>query len=190
MAEWDHRWLLGGGLGSGKSEVRRLLEETGVSAIDSDAVGHEVLARGGPAHGDVAAAWPEVVRDGEIDRAELGRIVFADLEQLRRLEALTHPHIFGIIGRRVEEIVGTIVVEIPLAEQPFDGVWRWIVVDADDEQRLKRAVERGMSEERARAVMGAQPSRAEWLAIADLVIPNHEDRESLRQAVSRVVPLL
>ena len=190
MAHWDHRWLLGGGLGSGKSEVRRLLDEAGIATIDSDAVGHEVLVRGSPAHDEVTAEWPEAVVNGEIDRSALGRVVFADLDQLRRLEALTHPHIFGIISRRVEEIVGPVVVEIPLAKQPFDGVWRWMVVDADDEIRLQRAVERGMGEERARSVMDAQPSRAEWLAKADLVIPNHGDRDALRHAVSQVLPLL
>ena len=62
--------------------------------------------------------------------------------------------------------------------------WPMIVVDADDETRLRRAVERGMSEADVRRRMASQPSRAEWLAAADVVVPNHGEIQHLEEAAA------
>lgn len=186
----DRHWLLGGGIGSGKSEVRRLLAEAGVATIDADSVGHQVIDPDGPAFSAVAAEWPEVVVDGAIDRPALGAVVFADAAELARLERITHPHIFGTIRALVEEIDGVAVVEIPILKPALGGGWKTIVVDAPDETRLERAVSRGLDREDVLRRMRSQPSRAEWLAVGDLVIPNQGNREELAGAVSQVVERL
>ena len=165
--------MISGGIGSGKSAVRKLLDDRDFFTVDADSVGHAVLEPGGPAFDEVAERWPEVVERGEIDRAALGNLVFADREQLRELEGMTHPHIFGIIRRRVEENQGPVAVEVPILEHRLGDRWKTVIVDCHDEIRLKRLVDRGMSDESARARMAAQPSRGEWLARADLVVPNH-----------------
>jgi dephospho-CoA kinase len=158
--------------------------------VDSDAVGHEVLAPGGAAFGAVASRWPMVVSDGVIDRGRLGRIVFSDTSELEALEAMTHPHIFGTIAARVEGIDGPVVVEIPLLHKAPPGNWRRIVVDCDDGVRLDRLVARGMEPAEAKARMAAQASRAEWLAVADLVVPNHTGLQPLSEAVDRVSEMI
>lgn len=183
-------WLLSGGIGSGKSSVRRALEAHGVTTIDADSVGHEVLAVGGEATDDIADAWPSVVVKGVIDRSRLGKIAFSDSEALHRLESITHPYIFRRISQRVEQLDVPVVVEVPLLIQPFESPWRRIVVDADDETRLDRAVARGLDEGNVRKRMAAQPTRGEWLAAADLVIPNHGTLEDLDLATSQIVPLI
>lgn len=183
MSEWHGRWLLGGGIGSGKSEVRRLLDSAGIATLDADSVGHAVLERDGPAFSDVAEQWPTVVAGGHIDRSALAEIVFGDPSQLAQLESFTHPHIFGTIKAHVEGIDGPVVVEIPLLDHGLGPDWRCIVVDASDEVRLERAVARGMGEDDVRARMNSQPSRPEWLAAADLVIPNNQTLDKLRKTV-------
>ena len=180
MSSSDGRWLITGGIGSGKSEVRRLLAERGIHTIDADAVGHAVLADEGFA--PVAERWPSVVLEGQIDRKTLARIVFADPGELRTLEEITHPMIFGRIEAALEGFSGVAVVEMPIVA-PTMG-WPMIVVDADDEIRVRRAVQRGMDEEDVRRRMASQPSRAEWLAAADLVVPNHGDVRQLEATVS------
>ena len=169
------RWLLGGGLASGKSQVRRHLEEAGIDTIDADSVGHLVLEPNGPAFDAVSRRWPQVVFDGRIDRPALASVVFADREQLSLLESITHPHIFREISRRVATLNGPVVVEMPLIANPFGSGWRRIVVDCIDEIRFRRAVERGMDEAEVRRRMDVQPKRAEWLAVADVVVPNNGD---------------
>ena len=182
MSSSDGRWLITGGIGSGKSEVRRLLAERGIRTIDADAVGHLVLA--GEGLTAVAERWPDVVLEGQIDRKTLARIVFDDPGELEVLEAITHPLIFGRIEADLKEFFGVAVVEMPLLETGMG--WPMIVVDADDETRLDRAVQRGMSEADVRRRMASQPSRDEWLAAADVVVPNHGDIRQLQATVARL----
>jgi dephospho-CoA kinase len=180
MSSSDGRWLITGGIGSGKSEVRRLLAARGIHTIDADAVGHAVLADEGLT--PVAQQWPNVVLEGQIDRKALARIVFADPAELRALEAITHPLIFGRIESDLKGFSGVTVVEMPLLAD-FVG-WPMIVVDAEDATRMHRALNRGMNEADVRRRMAAQPVRAEWLAAARVVVPNHGDIRQLQATVA------
>lgn len=190
MTGTEHRWLLGGGIGTGKSTVRRFLDESGVFTVDADTIGHAVLEPGGPAFAEVAARWPSTVVGGRIERSALASIVFADAGELIALESMTHPYIFGRIRGLLEEVSGVAVVEIPLWDKAPEGSWGRIVVDCDDEIRLHRLVERGLPEEEAKARMSIQPSRSQWLSIANLVVPNHGTEDDLRKTVTHLLPLL
>jgi dephospho-CoA kinase len=187
MSVGNHRWILSGGLASGKSRVRDLLDRHGVATIDADSVGHLVLQSDGPAFSDVAATWPEVVEDGEINRGALAAIVFNDPQQLTLLESMTHPHIFGIIKRDIEKIGSPVVVEIPLVDHGLGADWRRLIVDCHDEVRVERAVARGLEEPDVRARIDSQPPRSAWLAVADLVVPNHGSLGELGVAVERLI---
>lgn len=190
MSDRQRNWLLCGGIGSGKSAVRRILQSLGVDTIDADSVGHEALEPAGPAIDAVAEAWPEVVEGGIVDRRKLGTIVFNDPAALKRLESISHPHIFAVITERLTELRPPVVVEIPLLINPFPGSWRRVVVDAPDHTRVERSVSRGMDRDDVLARMASQPSRREWLAAADLVIPNHGDFTDLDDTVASLMPLL
>lgn len=182
MGSSEGRWLLTGGIGSGKTAVRKLLGLRGIRTIDADAVGHAVLNEEGFA--PIAERWPRVVVEGEIDRKALAGVVFAQRGELAALEAITHPFIFGRIADELEGFSGPAVVELPLIDSTMG--WARMVVDADEETRMRRAVDRGMAEDDVRRRMAIQPSRAEWLASADLVVPNHDGLEELEHAVAAV----
>ncbi|MEX2251170.1 MAG: dephospho-CoA kinase [Acidimicrobiia bacterium] len=186
MTSENRRWLLTGGIGSGKTEVGRLLVASGIRVVDADRMGHRVLEPAGKAFAAVANRWPEVLHDGVIDRGRLAGIVFADPGQLRELEALTHHHIFGTIRGELEGFERVAVVEVPILETGL--AWPRMVVDAPDDVRFERALERGMSTEDVRARMASQPSRAQWLASANLVIPNQGTLEELAETVAAVLP--
>jgi dephospho-CoA kinase len=170
--------------------VREILSDLGVVTIDADSVGHRILEPDGPAFAEVSARWPDVVVEGRIDRSRLGQIVFQDPGQLAELEAITHPHIFRIISERAAETAGGVVVEMPLLDRLPGPDWRLVVVDARDELRIGRAVERGMTEPDVRARMASQPSRGQWLAAADAVIPNHGSLDDLESTVKTLLPSL
>lgn len=184
---------LTGGIGSGKSEVARLLAEHGAVVVDADALAREALAPGSPGSAAVVEEFgPEVLAaDGSIDRARLGRLVFADDDRRTALEAIVHPY----VGRRSAELMAAapadavVVYDVPLLVEKGlqDGFEVVVVVDAADETRLRRLVDvRGMPEQDARERMAAQASREARLAVADHVLSNDGDLAQLAEQVSRL----
>ena len=183
---------LTGGLGSGKSTVAALLGEHGAVIIDADVVAREVVRAGTPGFAAVVARFgPGVVgRDGELDRAALARIVFADGAALDELNAIVHP----LVGSRSAELAaavppGAVVVhDIPLLAENgladrFDTV---VVVEADREIRLARLAERGLTRAEAEARMAAQATDEQRRAIADEIMRNDGDLDSLARQIDRL----
>lgn len=167
-----------------------MIASAGIATVDADQIGHLVLEAEGQAFAEVAARWPEAIRDGNVDRSILASAVFNDPTQLAALESITHPYIFDRIRAQVEKVHGTAVVEIPLLGHGLGHEWGRIVVDSRDEIRLQRATARGMSEEDAKARISRQPSRVEWLAAADVVVPNHGCEDELHSTVVALIPKL
>lgn len=183
------RLLLGGGIGSGKSTAAVYLAALGAVVVSADAKGHEAIAPGTPGAARVLEVWPEVTTaGGAVDRRLLGEIVFADPVALRALEEITHPIIrASILDEVAAHTDRVVIVELPIpVDLPGLG-WPWVVVDAPDELRLRRAVARGgMTEGLVRQVMARQPGRGEWLAIAEWVIDNSSDPAGLEEQCRRV----
>ncbi|WP_431773105.1 dephospho-CoA kinase [Streptomyces cucumeris] len=184
---------LTGGIGAGKSEVSRILSSYGAMLIDSDRIAREVVEPGTPGLAAVVAEFgPEVLTaDGTLDRPRLGGIVFSDPERLRALNAIVHPLVRDR-SAELEAAAGrdTVVVhDVPLLTENglaplYDVV---VVVDASPETQLDRLVRlRGMAEDEARARMAAQATRAERLAVADVVIDNDGPLEALEPRVREV----
>jgi dephospho-CoA kinase len=183
---------LTGGLGSGKSTVAALLGEHGAVIIDADVVAREVVQAGTPGFAAVVARFgPGVVGpDGELDRAALARVVFADGAALDELNAIVHP----LVGSRSAELAaavppGAVVVhDIPLLAENglanrFDTV---VVVEADREIRLARLAERGLTRAEAEARMAAQATDEQRRAIADEIVRNDDDLDSLARQIDRL----
>ncbi len=85
---------LTGSIGMGKSTAATMLRRMGVPVHDSDAVVHSLMSSGGDAVAAVGKAFKGVVRDGAVDRRKLGRLVFGNPEELKRLEAILHPLVY------------------------------------------------------------------------------------------------
>mgnify|MGYP000543946048 CR=1 FL=1 len=191
---------LTGGIASGKSTAARLLAGLGAEVIDSDALAREVLAPGAPAVAEVAAAFGSDVlgADGAIERAVLGRIVFADPAARSRLEAITHPRIRGLTAQRFAAAPSNAVVvhDIPLLVEleMADRYHLVIVVGADEAERVRRLViQRGMSSDDAWSRVGSQADDERRRAAADVWLDNTSGREELDKAVEalwrdRLVP--
>lgn len=184
---------LTGGIASGKSTVSAILTELGAVVIDADRLAREVVAKGTPGLQQVVEAFgPEILtEDGEMDRAAVGRIVFEDEHQRKRLESIVHPLVFeryaALEAAAPED--GIVVHDIPLLAESgrvadFDAV---IVVDAPHETQVERMLrDRGMTREDAESRIAAQATREQRRAIATYVIENTGTREDLRQRVTEV----
>ncbi len=178
------RLVISGGIGSGKSTVAARLRELGAAVIEADVIGHEVLEVGGAAHDAVAQRWPTVVTDGLIDRSALAEIVFADMAQLRALEAITHPAIAKEISRLVSAARTPVVaVELPIRSGVAGPGWIRVIVEAPEDIRVQRAVARGGAAADVLRRVAAQPSDDEWRAEADHVVTNNGTKAELIGAV-------
>ncbi|GAA2318390.1 dephospho-CoA kinase [Streptomyces caniferus] len=184
---------LTGGIGAGKSEVSRLLASYGAVVVDADKIAREVVEPGTPGLAAVVEEFGSGVLapDGTLDRPKLGRIVFSDPEKLKALNAIVHP----LVGARSAELEASagpdavVVHDVPLLTENglaplYDLV---VVVDAAPQTQLDRLVRlRGMPEDEATSRMGAQATREQRLAVADLVIDNDGPLEALEPQVRAV----
>ena len=170
---------LTGGIGSGKSTVARFLVELGAVVLDADKIGHELLLSGGEAWQRVVNAFGKqvVASNGDIDRQKLGQKVFVDSEARIRLNRIMHPVISYRVKAQLQEYrqkrASVVVIEAPLLleagwKSEVDEVW---VTAASENTILKRLVERsGLTEQAARARIGAQLPSDIRIQQADIVI--------------------
>jgi dephospho-CoA kinase len=180
---------LTGGIASGKSTVATLLAERGAVVVDADVLAREVVEPGTPGLAAVVERFGRSVLtdDGRLDRAALGRLVFSGegSDAARRdLEAVVHPAVRArAAALEAAADPGQVVVHvIPLLVETgqadaFDLV---VVVDVDERVQRDRLLARGgLDEHEADARIAAQASRAERLAVADVVLDNSGDRDEL-----------
>jgi dephospho-CoA kinase len=184
---------LTGGIGSGKSAVSSRLAARGAVVIDSDVLAREVVAKGTDGLAEVVAAFGDGVltADGELDRPALGRIVFGDEPARRRLEAIIHPRVRARAAEIEAESAGDAIVvhDIPLLVETgqadrFDLV---LVVDVPVDVQLERLTsQRGMADAEANQRIASQASRADRLAVADLVVDNSGTLADLDRRIDEV----
>jgi dephospho-CoA kinase len=179
---------LTGGIGSGKSSVGRRLAEHGAVVVDADFLARKVVEPGEPAREAIIERFgPEVLGpDGELDRAALAKLVFADPAALADLNAIVHPAVEQTITGILRAEFPTdhvVVLEVPLwVEKGYGAAAGVIVVDCPEEVAARRLVEqRGMDEADVRRRAAAQATREERLARADFVIHNEGSLDDLNR---------
>jgi dephospho-CoA kinase len=169
---------LSGGIGSGKSTVAAKLAARGAHVIDADVLSRELQQPGKPLFDQIVARWGDRVldADGRLDREALGRIVFADREQLAELTMMAAPITEQELVERALLHRGTddvVVAEAAMYLRPMYGMEGLIVVDTPIEVAVSRLVcQRGMPEEDARARVASQLPREVRLEHADFVVDN------------------
>ena len=186
---------LTGGIGTGKSEAARQLEELGALIISADQVGHEAYTVNTEAWEQVVATFGNGILqdDKEIDRRKLGGIVFSDPRQLKKLNQIMHPRMARIVSDKIEAFRGqgvdTVVVEAALL---FEAGWDSLVeevwvTDASEEIIIGRLRERnGLSEEEARKRINSQMDRMERIGRSDFVINNSGDMAELGTTIKEL----
>ena len=185
---------LTGGAGSGKSTVSAMLRGLGAVVVDADEATHAVYVPGSPGFDAVVGEFGAgYVRDGKIDRARLGALVFDDEDARRRLNAIVHPLVRDWMVARTAEAVQNgaevVVQDVPLLfENGLSRLYSTVLlVYAPEPVQLERLVKgRGLTEDRARAMIAAQMPIEEKRALANHVIDNSGSREATRKQVQTI----
>lgn len=171
-----------GTYGSGKSTVARMLGR-GACLIDADAIGHRLLAGSPAVRANVRALF------GSTARRTLGRLVFADPANRRKLDRLLHPLILAQIRRAIAGCrEGLVVLDAPLLfetglEKDTDVV---VVVAADDRKRSARLRAKGVSPARIEAITRSQMPLEKKIRLADFVIDNSGCKSQTRKHVEEL----
>ena len=169
---------LTGGIASGKSAIADRFAALGASVLDADLVARELVVPGSPALAEIVMRFGADVLDanGALDRGAMRARVFADADARHRLEAILHPRIRAALHARALTAAGPyVLLVIPLLTESgrYDWVDRVLLVDVPRETQRQRLLARdGIAAALADAMLDAQASREQRLAVADDVIVN------------------
>lgn len=191
---------LTGGIASGKTTVAGFFAEMGALVLDADKIAHDMIRRGGEAHGDVLTRFGSVVLgpDGDIDRRILGAVVFRDPAALRDLNAIIHPRILPEVERRIGHYLSfghatLAVLEAALLVETglYRRLDRLVVVRCSKDAQIQRLVSRqGLTPEEALLRIESQAPLEAKLDAADYVIDTETTVRETREQTSRVHALL
>ena len=180
------------------------MSELGARVVDADEVARDVTAPGEPVHDAILRRFgaPVTAPDGTLDRAALGRLVFADPAALRDLEAIVHPAVrpailAAVADAEAEGALAVVIEAIKLVEGGLAGlcdeVW---LVTCDPRAQRERLLARGTPPTDADQRMAAQAGlverlRASATRVMDTSGGPDESRDAaaaaLREAVAALV---
>lgn len=187
---------LTGGIGSGKSMIADLFAELGVPIVDADVVARDIVEKGSPLLEEIVLHFGEKVRleNGELNRAELRKLVFQNEQEKLWLNNLLHPAIREKMLQQLHSVDYPYVlwvVPLLIENNLMELCDRVLIIDVEPEIQILRASQRDKnSVELIKQIMQAQVSRELRLSVADDVIKNNlslvENLVNLKQKVAEL----
>lgn len=186
-----------GGVGSGKSEVLRYLQEEYHAVVTQlDEAAKELQRSGKECFRQIVEAFgTEVVgEDGELNRERLGAIVFADAEKLRILNDIVHPEVKrwvqeDILRREKEEIPLYVIEAALLPTAGYDNICEemWYIYTEESVRRRRLAASRGYTEEKITQMIRSQPEESQFRAACTAVIDNSGSFEDTKKQIGELL---
>jgi dephospho-CoA kinase len=187
---------LTGGIGSGKTTVSNLFAQLGAGIVDTDLIAHQITAPGGKAIPLIRDHFGAEFIDngGALDRAKMRSLVFQNPEAKKALEEITHPLIRQETLRQAGQLADAgapyLLLVVPLLIESgawIDQIDYLVVVDCPEETQIQRVMHRSnLSRTEVEAILKAQASRQERLALANTVIDNQGKLSELKSAVQEL----
>lgn len=184
-----------GSIACGKSLVSNYLQEKGYTIIDADKIGHMALENDEVKKQLVNKFGKSILKDNEINRVTLGKLVFENNENLKELNNIIHPQIRKNISEQIQvhKNEKLVFVDVPLLfEAKFDDlVEKIIVVSLDEKIQLERLMNRNsLSKEEALQRIKSQIPVREKEKLGDYVVDNSFTQENTYNQVDRILEKL
>jgi dephospho-CoA kinase len=168
-----------GSFGSGKTTVARLLHESsGAFVIDADRIVHGLLRSDKTVKGKIRKVFGGAIfkKDKTVDRGKLAALVFQDVRELKKLNAIVHPAVIAVIRRKAREAqAGIVAIDAPLLIEAglARAVDKVIVVTLPFSKLTERLLKRkAFSKDEIRKRIKAQMPQEAKRRFADFVIDN------------------
>ena len=163
---------LTGGIACGKSSIIQIFKKNAIAIIDLDVIARAVVKPKSQALSELVAHFGNGILndDQTLNREALRQVLFENNANQKIIEEILHPKILEKMQMGIEKLnVPLVVVEVPLlVEQNLSNLFdRAIVVDCDEQNQLKRLLNRkNMDEKLAKTIISAQASRKQRLALS------------------------
>ncbi|XP_076664492.1 dephospho-CoA kinase [Andrena cerasifolii] len=191
---------LTGGIATGKSSVAAIFREHGIPVIDADQIARKVVEPGKPAWHKIRKEFgPEVfLNTNELDRAKLGDLIFNNVEKRKKLNTITHPHIYKEIYWQTFKYFlqghPFIAMDLPLLFETghmLNYLHKIIVVTCEEDLQLQRLMERtGFTEAKAKLRVAVQMSLEKKAEMANFVIENSGSERDTREQTIKIINVL
>ena len=184
-----------GSIACGKSLVSNYLQEKGYTIIDADKIGHMALENDEVKKQLVNKFGKSILKDNEVNRVNLGKLVFENNENLKELNNIIHPQIRKNISEQIQmhKNEKLVFVDVPLLfEAKFDDlVEKIIVISLDEKIQLERLMNRNsLSKEEALQRIKSQIPVREKEKLGDYVVDNSFTQENTYNQVDRILEKL
>ncbi len=183
---------LTGPIGAGKSAAVRLMWDRGYNVIIADAVGHQILARP-----DITAEMRAVFGDeifdesGEVIRAPLAAIVFADEATTKRFNQIVHPPLLTELKKRCEDELEDVVLEAALLFEWGDKVEYDVSICVYAPEKLRRERTTGLyTDDDFSGRQETQLPATRKMEMADIVVMNDGNIVELGEKIDRLIKYL
>ena len=188
-----------GSIGSGKTTVSNLFKKHGFYVINADEIAHKMIKKNSGAYKEIIKTFGNKILDENknIERKELGDVVFNDEKKLKKLNSITHPIIINEIKNRIIKIQkkyenkAGIVIDAPLLlETGTRGLVDKIVIMKSGKNSILKRLGKKYTKEKIEKILKAQIPLEEKLKHADFVIDNNGGLRHLEEQVKNIIEKL
>jgi dephospho-CoA kinase len=187
-----------GGIGSGKTEVCKILERSGERVLYADQIAKEITEKNEDVKKEIKKIFGKEVfnQNNDLDRKKIADIVFKNKSLKEKLNNIIHPLVFERIDEEIQNLnpdLDLIFIEAALIFESGmeEGLDYIVVVDSDEKYRIQRIQERDKKDiSQIRNIFKSQMSTEEKIKRADFIIKNNGTFDELGRAVFFIRDLL
>lgn len=184
---------LTGGIGCGKSAAAEYFQsEYDIPVIDADRIAHQLTQAGEPALQRVVEKFGRKVlcEDGSLNRKLMRSLIFQDAHKKKMLEDILHPVIRQQMLHQTKSLQTSyciLVIPLLIESGMQDIVDCIVVIDCPLDTQIQRVIYRNQYDaEEVRKIIASQCTRQKRLEVADIIVNNDRDTESLRRNIKSV----